>query len=107
MTLQRGLSYLLFYLSGMNKLILDSYSDFLIFNQGQAAVTSFSKATDNIISHDKYTKFLCSKDFTSWDLWKESKKLIKNEKDGVLAIDDFICEKPYSKLSDINCYTHI
>lgn len=88
----------------MNKLILDSYSDFLIFNQGQAAATIFSEATDGLISHDKFTRFLNSGDFGAKELWKFSRPMLKGIQQGVLAIDDFICEKPYSKISDINCY---
>ena len=88
----------------MNKLILEAYSDFLIFNQGQAAATIFSDATDGIISHDKFSRFLNSGDFGPKEMWRFSKQILKDVQEGVLAIDDFICEKPYSKISDINCY---
>ena len=37
-------------------------------------------------------------------MWRFSKQILKDVQEGVLAIDDFICEKPYSKISDINCY---
>ena len=85
----------------INNVILDSYSDFLIFNQGQAAATIFSEATDGSISHDQFTRFLNSRDFDSKDLWKFAKPLLKDIGAGVLAIDDFINEKPFSKVSDI------
>lgn len=88
----------------INNVILDSYSDFLIFNQGQAAATIFSEATDGSISHDQFTRFLNSRDYDSKDLWKFVKPLLKDIGAGVLAIDDFINEKPFSKVSDINCY---
>lgn len=84
--------------------LLETYTDFLIFNQGQASATTFSESTEGLISHDKFTRFLNSRDFTSRDLWNASSSLSKGIKGGVLAIDDFINEKPYSKLSDINCY---
>jgi len=92
----------------MNKFLLDAYTDFLIFNQGQASATVFSEATDGLISHDKFTRFLNSRDFRSKDLWKASKSLVKG-KSGVLSVDDCIVEKPYSKVSDINCfhYSHM
>jgi hypothetical protein len=88
----------------MNKFLLETYSDFLIFNQGQASATVFSEATDGLISHDKFTRFLNHREYTGEDLWNSAKTITKNINDGVLAIDDFIIEKPYSEVSDINCY---
>jgi len=41
----------------MKNFLLDTYSDLLIFNQGQASATVFSEATDGKISHDKFTRF--------------------------------------------------
>lgn len=93
----------------MDKLLLETYSDFLIFNQGQASATTFSEATDKIISHDKFTRFLNHRDFGGKDLWKFVKPIVKKVRKGVLSIDDCINEKPYSRESDINCwhYSHM
>ena len=88
----------------MNNLLLETYSDFLIFNQGQAASTTFSEATNKTISHDKFTRFLNKEEYSSEDFWKKASPLINNTKEGILSIDDFIVEKPHSKVSDINCY---
>ena len=95
----------------MNKFILDSYSDFLILNDGPAAATRFSEASNNLISHDKFTRFLNNDDYGGKELWQLSKSLIKsasaNEK-CLLVLDDSIEEKPYTKESEVVCwhYSH-
>ena len=76
----------------MNKFILDTYSDFLILNESLAAATRFSDATNGLISHDKFTRFLNCKDYDSKDLWLLSKPLIKSaqcNKKCTLVIDVF------------------
>jgi len=95
----------------MDKLILDTYSDFLILNNGLAACTRFSEASGGLISHDKFTRFLNSDDYTGRELWLLTKKIIKSasqNKKCLLAIDDSIEEKPYTKANDIVCwhYSH-
>lgn len=95
----------------MNKFILDTYSDFLILNNGLAAATRFSEASNNLVSHDKFTRFLNADDYGAKELWQLSKNLIKSaasNKKCVLAIDDSVIEKPYTKENEIICwhYSH-
>jgi hypothetical protein len=55
------------------------------------------------ISHDKVTRFLSSEDFSSAELWKLTKPIIKeiSSKDGVIIIDDSIEEKPSTDENEI------
>jgi hypothetical protein len=84
-------------------MILGIYVDYLICSTSYTTATGLSKLTDNIISHDKVTRFLSSKDFTSSDLWLEGKPLYKTIEDenGVLIIDDSIEEKPYTDENEV------
>lgn len=95
----------------MKKFILDTYSDFLILNDGPAAVTRFSEASNNLISHDRFTRFLNSGDYGGKELWKLTKPLIRSAKSNekcILVLDDSIEEKPYTKESEVICwhYSH-
>ena len=95
----------------MKKFILDTYSDFLILNDGPAAVTRFSEASNNLISHDKFTRFLNGGDYGGKDLWGLCKSLIRSAESNekcTLVLDDSIEEKPYTKESDVVCwhYSH-
>lgn len=95
----------------MKKFILDTYSDLLIINEGPAVVTRFSEASNNLISHDRFTRFLNGGDYGGKELWNLSKPLIRaaeaNEK-CILVLDDSIEEKPYTKESEVVCwhYSH-
>lgn len=82
---------------------LDLYVDYLICSTSYTTATGFSKLTDNAISHDKVTRFLSAKDFTSADLWLKVKPFynsIKND-EGVLIVDDSIEEKPYTDENEV------
>jgi hypothetical protein len=86
--------------------MLDIYIDFLICSTSHTTATALSRTTENAVSHDKITRFLSKRDYTSQDLWQFAKPLIKsvqNEKeaDGDLIIDDTIVEKPYTDENDI------
>ena len=72
--------------------ILDLYTDYLISSFGQTTATEMARLLDNKMSHDKITRFLSSREFTSKDLWKISKKIVREieSSDGVIAIDDSI-----------------
>ena len=88
-------------------MMIETYSNFLIANSGLAAVTRFSDSCGNLISHDKFTRFLNETELTSKHLWQLSKDLIsqtnKNKKCR-LVLDDSIIEKPYSKENDLICW---
>ena len=95
----------------MKKFILDTYSDFLILNEGPAAATRFSEATNNIISHDRFTRFLNSGDYGGKELWNLCKPLIRSAESNrkcILVLDDSVEEKPYTKESEVVCwhYSH-
>ena len=56
------------------------------------------------MSHDKVTRFLNVKEFTSGDLWEYVKpdlRKIEEDKGGVLIIDDTIEEKTYTDENEI------
>lgn len=54
----------------MNSQLLDLYSDYLICSFGQTTATGLSALLAGSLSHDKITRFLSEKDFTSKDLWR-------------------------------------
>jgi DDE superfamily endonuclease len=94
----------------MNKM-LDIYSDYLIAQNQYATAVGLSDLLEGRISHDKVTRFLNGKEFTSKDLWEHIKpdlRKIEEDKGGVLIIDDTIEEKPYTDESEIICwhYSH-
>lgn len=82
---------------------LDLYVDYLICSTSYTTATGLSKLTDNVLSHDKVTRFLASKDFTSSDLWLKVKQFYKSIEDdeGVLIVDDSIEEKPYTDENEV------
>jgi hypothetical protein len=47
------------------------------------------------VIHDKVTRFLSARKYTSKELWREVKRIVWqiDEDDGVLIFDDTICEK--------------
>ena len=74
----------------MDKQLLDIYSDYLICSFGLTTATGLSTLLDGAISHDKITRFLSERDFTSADLWHLVKPLIRQiqNEDAVLVVDD-------------------
>ncbi|AXH30283.1 hypothetical protein CGC45_06645 [Francisella opportunistica] len=63
----------------MKEDLLDLYTDYLISQTNQATATKLSDILDNEISHDKITRFLRDLDFTSLELWKYAKPLVRNK----------------------------
>lgn len=90
----------------MNMQLLDIYSDYLICSFGQTTATGLSALLSGSLSHDKITRFLSEKDFTSKDLWRLVKPLARKiqSEDAVLIIDDSIEEKPYTDESELVCW---
>ena len=90
----------------MDKQLLDLYSDYLISSFSYTTATGLSRLTDGIISHDKVTRFLSDREYTSKDLWLQVKTLVRKIEtaDGVLIMDDTIEEKLYTDENDIICY---
>ena len=61
---------------------------------------------DGEISHDKITRFLNSNEFSSKDLWKRVKKIVREieSEDGCLIFDDTVQEKKWTDENDIICW---
>src|SRR5271156_350476 len=94
----------------MDKL-LDLYSDYLIAQNQYATAVGLSDLLQGRISHDKITRFLNGKEFTSKELWEYIKpevRKIEEEVGGVLILDDTIEEKTYTDENEIICwhYSH-
>ena len=87
----------------MNKAILDIYSDYLISSFSFTTATGLSAAVDGALTHDQITRFLSADDYTSKDLWKSVKKIVRQieSPDAALIFDDTVEEKPHSDESEL------
>jgi hypothetical protein len=83
--------------------LLDLYTDYLLSSFGQVTATGLSKAVDGSISHDKITRMLSENQYTSKDLWKEVKPIIRDvaNDSGCLIFDDSLLEKPYTDENEV------
>ncbi len=74
---------------------LDLYTDYLLSSFGSATATGLSEMVQGAVSHDKVTRFLSGRDYTSKDLWMQVKAVIRQVEDetGVLIFDDTIQER--------------
>lgn len=90
----------------MDKKMLDIYSDYLICSFGQTSATGLSRLMDGAISHDKVTRFLSQKGFTSKDLFKMVKVDIRRiaDEEGYISLDDTVEEKRYTDENEVMCY---
>ena len=90
----------------MDKHQLELYTDYLISNCGYATATGLSAMLDGEISHDKVTRFLSEREYTSKDLWREVKSTVRKveKEDGCLIFDDTIEEKEWTDENDIVCW---
>ncbi len=85
---------------------LDLYTDYLLSSFGAATATGLSQMVDGAVSHDKVTRFLSGRDYTSKDLWMQVKGVIRQVEDetGVVIFDDTIQEKMWTDESDQICW---
>jgi len=85
---------------------LELYTDYLISGNGYATATGLSLMMDGEVSHDQITRFLSKNEFTSKDLWKKVKKVVREVEtdDACLIFDDTIQEKKWTDESDIMCW---
>jgi len=83
--------------------MLDLYSDYLITSFSYTTATDLSRVLDKNISHDKVTRFLSERTYTSKDLWLLVKPVLREieTEDGVLIFDDTVEEKEYTDENDI------
>jgi len=54
----------------MDKSLLDLYADYLISSFGPTTATGLSRLLQAHLSHDKITRFLSEKPYTSANLWQ-------------------------------------
>lgn len=87
----------------MNQKQLDLYTDYLSVTFGYATATGLSNMLDGNVSHDAISRFLSEREYTSRDLWKQVKSMVREVEtdDGVLIIDDTVEEKPYMDENDL------
>lgn len=88
------------------KTLLDLYTDYLSVTYGYATATGLSGMLNGVISHDRITRFLANGEYTSRDLWKQVKSVIREVEsdEGVLIFDDTIQEKPWMDENDLICW---
>ena len=86
--------------------ILDLYTDYLIASFSKVTATGLSTMVDGALSHDKISRFLNQPTLTDKDYWKMVKPLVRSIEipSGILKIDDFIEEKPYTDENEIVCW---
>ncbi|MFO1434120.1 MAG: transposase [Candidatus Competibacteraceae bacterium] len=90
----------------MNNELLELYTDYLISSFGAVTATGLSEMVDRTVSHDRVTRFLSERDYTSRDLWLQVKKTVREVErdDAVLIFDDTIQEKPWTDESELICW---
>lgn len=90
----------------MDKALLDLYTDYLISSFKLTTATGMAHLLNDAISHDKITRFLSAREFTSADLWQIVKPLVRQVEraDAVLIVDDSIEEKPYTDENALICW---
>jgi len=89
-----------------NDKMLDLYSDYLISAFGQTTTTGLSACSNSEFSHGSVQRFLAEERKTSADLWRTVKPYVHEieSEDGVIIVDDSICEKPYTDENEIVCW---
>ena len=87
----------------LDKSLLDLYADYLLSSFGPTTATGLSRLLDGGISHDKITRFLTERDFTSASLWRVVKPLVRQvqSEGAVLVVDDSIAHKPHTDASEL------
>jgi hypothetical protein len=92
--------------AAMDKQCLELYTDYLISNCGYATATGLSAMVNGAMSHDKITRFLSEREYTSKDLWREVKSTVRQMEgaDGVLIFDDTLQEKAWTDENEVVCW---
>ena len=85
---------------------LDLYTDYLLTTVSQASATGLSKLVDGAISHDEISRLLSKNTYTSKDLWKSTKGLVRKHEtvEGCLIFDDSLIHKPHTDESALICW---
>lgn len=89
-----------------NPELVDLYSDYLLTSFGLSSAVGMSKMLDCEYSHDQISRFLAQTTLTPVDFWKAIKPIVRRveQEEGVIAVDDFIIDKPHSTENEIICY---
>lgn len=90
----------------MNLSLLERYIDSLLSSFGATPAVGLSNLLDGEMSHDKITRLLACPSQTSADLWLRVKPLVRQFEceNGVLIVDDSLCEKPSTDEKEIICW---
>lgn len=82
------------------------YTDYLLSTSGATTATGLSAMVDGEVSHDRISRFLAQRDYTSKDLWLQVKSALRQLEDaeGVLIFDDTIQEKAWTDESELMCW---
>lgn len=85
---------------------LDLYTDYLLTTVSQASSTGLSKLVDGAISHDEINRLLSKHEYSSKDLWKWVKGLVRKHESeaGCLIFDDSLIHKPHTEESALICW---
>lgn len=89
-----------------NPHLLDLYTDYLMYSFSATTATGLAKVVDNKYSHDQFTRFLEQDQLDQKDYWKQIKSVVREVEtdNSVLAVDDFIEEKPHTTINNLVCY---
>ncbi len=89
-----------------NPHLFDLYTDYLMLSFSHTTATGLSSIVDGKYSHDQITRFLAQDQLTQKDYWKLIKPVVRQVEnaDSVLAVDDFIEEKPHTTMNSLVCY---
>ena len=85
---------------------LELYTDYLLSTFGAATATGLSAMVEGDVSHDRITRFLSRQDYTSKDLWRQVKAMVREVEnaEGVLIFDDTIQEKAWTDENELMCW---
>ncbi|SFN14348.1 hypothetical protein [Nitrosomonas communis] len=85
---------------------IDLYTDYLISTTGYARATELPAMLDGKMSHDQVTRFLTERKYTSKDLWREVKSVVRQteQEEGYLIFDDTVQEKALKDENEVVCW---
>lgn len=90
----------------MKTMHLDLYTDYLLSTTSYATATGLSAMLDGDMSHDQVTRFLSEREYTSKDLWREVKTVVRQieKEESYLIFDDTIQEKAWTDENEVVCW---
>ncbi|MCL1937677.1 MAG: hypothetical protein FWF52_04685 [Candidatus Azobacteroides sp.] len=82
---------------------MDLYSGYLLSSFGSVTATDLSNLLEGNLSHDKITRMLSGREYSSKDVGEEVKPLARSHEseDACLIFDDTIISKPYTDENDL------